>query len=263
VIKIPRVARVNSETQYYHLMVQGIAREEIFVSDSFKKFYLIKLRDIFKDIGIDILAYCIMSNHAHLLIRCQEIENLTSAMRRLNTTYALFYNGLQKRVGYVFRDRYRSEIIKEESHLLSCIVYIHNNPVKAGICKKPNEYQWSSYKEYIDSGDMINDNELILRGISSDIIQARIIFRGLHNRVYNENWIENKEDNPEYIEEAINDFVASTGEDIETIKNDNTRLYILINYLQGKTNISLRQIARILRINREKLRKIMSKTPSL
>ena len=71
-------------------------------------------------------------------------------MHKVNTLYAIYFNKKYNRVGYVFRDRYKSQAIYSEKQLYTCINYIHYNPVKAGICKIASEYEYSSYNEYID-----------------------------------------------------------------------------------------------------------------
>ena len=83
-------------------------------------------------------------------------------MKTLNEDYARYYNYVKNRVGYVYRDRYLSEPITNRNYLLNCISYIHNNPVKAGIVKKCEEYKYSSYNDYINKTNYINDDILEL-----------------------------------------------------------------------------------------------------
>ena len=101
--------------------------------------------------NIKIIAFCIMNNHAHLLINTDEIQELSKYMQKLNSMYAKYYNHMEnKRVGYVFRDRYKSEPILDKKQLLQCIKYIHQNPVKAGMIKDSKEYPYSSCHFYQD-----------------------------------------------------------------------------------------------------------------
>lgn len=78
-----------------------------------------------------LVAYCVMSNHAHILVYTEDIREISLFMKKVNTTYAIYYNKNEVRVGYVFANRYYSQSIKNERHLLTCIQYIHQNPVKA------------------------------------------------------------------------------------------------------------------------------------
>ena len=97
--------------------------------------YLQLINDIKKEFGIKVYAYCLMSNHVHMLAKDVN-EKLSFAMRRLNSRYAMYYNKKNDRVGYVFSDRYKSEVIETREYFLTCLRYIHQNPVKANICRK-------------------------------------------------------------------------------------------------------------------------------
>ena len=130
-------------------MVQGINKEYIFKKDRYINKYLQLLNEkIYKE-EIKIVAYCIMNNHAHLLIKVDDIKNLSIYMQKVNTVYAKYYNYMEKnRVGYVFRDRFKSEPILNRRQLIQCIKYIHRNPVKANMVQNEEEYQYSSYSNY-------------------------------------------------------------------------------------------------------------------
>ena len=130
-------------------MVQGIKREKIFGEDKLKRIFIRYLKEGALNNNIDIIAYCVMPNHAHILIYTDEQKNLTKLMHSINTRFAKRYNRIFNRCGYVFRDRYRCENIMAVDHLKCCIRYIHCNPVKANICAKCSDYNFSSYNEYL------------------------------------------------------------------------------------------------------------------
>ena len=134
---MPRIPRMYLDTEYFHVITQGLNKSYIFDSPIDIKYYIKNMYELKDKYDINIIAYCVMNNHAHILIRSRAIENLSKYMHDLNTRYGCYYNKKYKRVGYVFRDRYKAEGIYTESHLYSCIKYIYNNPVKAGICNKP------------------------------------------------------------------------------------------------------------------------------
>lgn len=143
-----RISRKSTVSNYYHVMVQGINKEYIFKNDFLKNKYknlLIKKSKLNK---IIIISYCIMSNHVHILIKTENNENLSKMMSQINSSYGKFYNKISNRVGYVFRDRYRAEPIYNINHLQNCIKYIHENPVKAGIVKRCENYLYSSFNDY-------------------------------------------------------------------------------------------------------------------
>ena len=83
-------------------------------------------------------------------------------MQKLNTSYSEFYNEINDRVGHVFRNRYKSQIILDQKHLYRCLAYIHNNPVKAGMVEKPSEYKYSSYNDYIQNNGIISKDVIKL-----------------------------------------------------------------------------------------------------
>ena len=147
---MPRLARKNFETSFYHIMVQGIKKEYIFRDTiSMEKYVKLILKEKEK-FGLELLAYCVMSNHAHILIYTEKISQMSEYMHTINQKFAQFYNKINnERVGYVFRDRFKSEPIYNEMQLIRCIKYIHSNPVKAKMVEKPIEYVYSSYKEYL------------------------------------------------------------------------------------------------------------------
>lgn len=115
--KVPRIARKDMETTFYHVLVQGINKSYIFNKREEILYYIKLMYELKEEYEIRIIAYCIMNNHAHLLIKVNKIENLSSYMHKMNMKYAMFYNRKYNRVGYVFRNRYRSEGIYNEKHL--------------------------------------------------------------------------------------------------------------------------------------------------
>ena len=154
---MPRMARKNLENGFFHIMIQGIKKEKIFYKGEYKEKY-IQLMKYFKEKQkIEIINYCVMNNHIHIIIYTEDIDELTIFMRKLNTTYALYYNKSENRVGYVFRNRFESKEIYNQDYLTKCIKYVHMNPVKAGITKTEGEYKYSSYNDYINKKGIITD----------------------------------------------------------------------------------------------------------
>lgn len=148
-----RIARKNINTPFLHVMVQGVNKEFIFNSDSEKKQYMDLLNENYTLYNIQILAYCIMGNHVHILFYAENIKELGLCMHAINTKYAISYNKKNNRCGAIFRNRYKIQPIENIHHLLCCINYIHQNPVKANIVKYCEDYKYSSYNDYLnDSG---------------------------------------------------------------------------------------------------------------
>lgn len=143
-----RISRNHLKSNFFHVIVQGINKEYIFEKETQKKVYLKFLFEKSENYDINIISFCIMDNHAHILLHINNIEDMSRFMKQINEKYALFYNREKNRVGYVFRNRYKSEPIYEERYLYQCIAYIHRNPVKAGITKLMDEYQFASTMQY-------------------------------------------------------------------------------------------------------------------
>jgi REP element-mobilizing transposase RayT len=151
---MPRSARKRSETGIYHVMVRGINRQEIFHDDEDCQKYLETLEKIKKESSCEIYAYCLMGNHLHLLIR-EGKEHIEQIMKRIGISYAYWYNWKYEHFGHVFQDRYKSECVNSDGYLMTVIRYIHNNPVKAGMVKKPELYKWSSCRAYYGEKDYL------------------------------------------------------------------------------------------------------------
>jgi len=102
-----------------------------------------------------------------------------AAIRKLNLTYAMWYNAIHKRVGHVYQNRYRSEIVTNDRHLLQVVRYVHNNPVKAGLAREAKQYAWSSYREYLEGADVISQEQMqFVLGLISNGNAGFVAFHG-------------------------------------------------------------------------------------
>jgi Transposase and inactivated derivatives len=147
-----RYARKTSQTGIYHIMVRGINGHNIFHDEDDYKRYLETLSRISDEGEAQVLGYCLMSNHVHLLIS-EGKDSISLIMKRLGGSYAYWYNWKYERKGYVFQDRFKSENVEDDAYLQTVIRYIHRNPVKAGIVEKPEAYLWSSSSVYLGGKD--------------------------------------------------------------------------------------------------------------
>ena len=96
-----------------------------------------------------------MGNHLHLLIH-ETKEPIEQIMKRIATRFVYWYNWKYYRKGHLFQDRFKSEVVEDDSYFLTVIRYIHQNPIKAGICKAVKEYEFSSYKEFFRNPYLID-----------------------------------------------------------------------------------------------------------
>jgi len=146
-------------------MLRGINRQSIFEDDIDRRTFLDILKDVKESKGLELYCYVLMDNHVHLLIRTGE-ETLGASMKRIAVRYALGYNARYERSGHLFQDRFNSEPIESENHLLAAVRYICQNPLKAKLCKTAGEYPWSSYREYLGIDKGITDTKLVLEMFS-------------------------------------------------------------------------------------------------
>ncbi len=146
-----RTKRRKSSTGLYHVFVRGINREQIFGQAREKQYFktiIIKYLGKYNQYDLEIHAYCIMSNHAHLVIRVDEKTKLSCFMSNILAEYAQYYNYKHKRNGHVFQNRFGSECIEDEKYYWNCIKYVHMNPVKAFTVPLATDYKYSSLMEY-------------------------------------------------------------------------------------------------------------------
>lgn len=144
---MPRKSRRKSLMGMYHVMTRGIDKLAVFEQTREKIRILSLIRENYEEYGIQIHAYCIMSNHIHLLIKA-ELKELASFMAKVLASYAIYYNYKHDRVGYVFQNRFKSQCIDEESYYWNCLRYIHMNPIHANLCPSIRDYKYSSIQEY-------------------------------------------------------------------------------------------------------------------
>lgn len=151
---MPRTMRKASSTDIYHVMIRGVDRMDIFRDDQDRHVFLSYLKMRLDESGGDICAWCLMTNHVHLLVRF-ELGVLSQFMRELGAQYALYFNSRHRRCGHLFQNRFKSEPVEDEAYFLTAVRYIHQNPAKAFMVKGCR-YRWSSFEEYL--GDPVIAN---------------------------------------------------------------------------------------------------------
>lgn len=144
-----RPQRIEFENAYYHVMNRGSGHRDIFDDANDREQFLITVTEAHKRFGIEIHAYCLMSNHYHLLIKTPE-GNLGRAMRHINGVFTQRFNRANATDGPLFRGRYKAILVDSDAYLLHLSKYIHLNPLAAGVVNDLEQYPWSSYSAYID-----------------------------------------------------------------------------------------------------------------
>nr|WP_297771412.1 transposase [uncultured Butyrivibrio sp.] len=126
-------------------MLRSVNQHIIFEEDSDYQKFLFILSDCKKKYDIDIYAYCLMNNHIHLLLNIPT-DKLASFFQSFGIRFVRWYNNKYARSGHLFQDRFYSSAIESERAFLSALIYIHNNPVRANMCRYVSEYRWSSIR---------------------------------------------------------------------------------------------------------------------
>jgi REP element-mobilizing transposase RayT len=142
-----RPTRLEAEGAVYHVIARGNERRAIFRDDRDREEYLARVARYRERFGFKLLAYCLMDNHLHLAIERGPVE-LSRVMRSLHGPYTQWFNVRHGRVGHLFQGRYKALLVERDRYLLALVRYIHENPVKAGVVRRPQEYPWSSDRYY-------------------------------------------------------------------------------------------------------------------
>ena len=173
-----RPLRIEFEGAVYHVTARGNARQDIFLHDEDRAEFLNVFADVVDRFDWNCHAYCLMSNHYHLLIEIPK-ANLSKGMRQLNGVYTQGFNRRHGRVGHVLQGRFESILIEKESHLLELARYVVLNPVRVGMVSHARLWRWSSYRA--TSGETLTPKFLttdwILSQFDKDIHQAQMAYR--------------------------------------------------------------------------------------
>lgn len=182
---MPRKAREESGTGIFHVMMRGINHQTIFEApEDYYQFIatLDRMRFRYDDEGTPsgsnctYYAYCLMSNHFHLLIRERE-ESVGETIKRIASSYVYYYNRKYGRDGHLFKERFKSEPVNDMAYFTTLLRYIHQNPVKAGIVEHVRDYEFSSWGEYdgsVDSVFQICNVDTVLKRIPFEDLDALV-----------------------------------------------------------------------------------------
>ena len=243
-IKVPRQARAKSKTGVYHIMLRGINRQQIFEDDEDRKRFLETLYKYKEQCGYSIYAYCLMGNHIHLLLK-EGKEDLTLMFKRIAGSYVYWYNWKYHRSGHLFQDRFKSEPINDDAYLLTVLRYIHENPVAAGLCKKINNYKYSSIGEYLEKEELV-DTEFVLSMITKEE------FIKFHEQESSEHCLDIEENYRLTDQEALEIIHKITkcknSTEIQKLEKTKRNVFVHQLYLKG---LSIRQICRLTGISKK------------
>lgn len=247
---MPRKPRAMTLSEINHIMLRGIGHMDLFFkTEDFQRFTETLMR-FQKTDDITIYAYCLMSNHVHLLVKAAP-EKIPVFLKRVEVSYATYFNGIYQHVGHLFQNRYKSEAVTDKAYFLTALKYILLNPQAAGICSW-REYKWSSGHCYITGeNDRITDCQMAIEllGTQEEIIR---FVDSKNDRSGEMKFIEPEEKGKRFSEEeALAIICRISGNDnptrIKALKK--VERNTVLNQLK-KAGLSIRQIERITGINR-------------
>ena len=145
-----RPLRIEYPGAFYHVTSRGNEQKDVFRNKRDREKFLEYLASASERYAAVIHAYCLMNNHYHLLLETPD-GNLSRIMMHINGAYTTYFNVKRKRAGHLFQGRYKAILVDADDYLSELSCYIHLNPVRAGIVERPEQYQWSSYRNYTGS----------------------------------------------------------------------------------------------------------------
>ena len=177
---MPRSARLDVPDVLQHVMARGIEGRDIFRDKKDREAFLKRLSDLVTKGNIQLLAWCLMPNHFHLLLRTHGMS-LATMMRRLMTGYAVWHNRRHDRKGHLFQNRYKSIVVEEDPYFLELVRYIHLNPVRAKILESMSEldrFPYTGHSVLMGYRKLkVQDVEWVLSFFGTRMVAARRRYR--------------------------------------------------------------------------------------
>ncbi len=156
---MPRIARVCAAGYPHHITQRGNNKEKAFFDDEDRRFYLDVLRRYKDKNQMKILAYCLMGNHVHILAVPEKETSLAKGIGGTNLLYTQYINRKYNRSGRLWQNRFFSSVVEHEPYLWALMRYIEQNPVRAKLVKRAEDYEWSSARAHISGikDDLLSD----------------------------------------------------------------------------------------------------------
>ena len=259
---MPRPPRLYSNSKIYHIILKGIDDQDIFYDDRDREYFLKQISITKAEFNYMLYSYSLMSNHVHLVIKCQDVF-LSKCIQSLLIRYVYYFNKKYKRKGPLVQSRFKSKQVESLQYFIDVCRYVHRNPENAGIELTQN-YKWSSYREYTGRKKLI-DKETLLHYYEDDVNKFIEDTIKTVNEKNIEDYIEYEmigKLNDEQLAEAIVSKLRI--EDISDIpsffKNkDGEELERCIREIKNIQGINRNQVARVTRLGRKRVDKFWDK----
>ena len=174
---MPRPLRVQAPNTTYHVTGHSTDRWRLFVAHRDREHLIEIFSGVVEKCEWTCLGFCLMDTHYHFLFRAAH-ANIAAGMQVLNSRYAQAFNQRHARPGHLFRARYNAVVVEHAGHLLWVVRYIARNPVEAGLCAAPSDWQWSSYPGLVGEGTrwsfLARDEVFGLFGADEAVAAARL-----------------------------------------------------------------------------------------
>ncbi|MBQ7876466.1 MAG: transposase [Clostridia bacterium] len=229
-------------------MFRGHNKNEIFLANRDYQKFLELLQELKEKKMFEIYAFCLMTNHVHLVIKESVPREISDIMKRLIGSYTQWFNYKYGKSGSLTESRYKSRTVETDEYFLHLIRYIHQNPIKAGIVEKINEYKWSSYENYLADNPGLVNTEFLLE------ILPKHSYEEFHMENENNEFTLYHDDrvNTTEIMMAIKSMGIKDADELRYMREE--RRDVVIRKL--KEDFSLRQIERVTGISRYKIKNI-------
>lgn len=165
---MPRQARQRAESGTYHVLLRGVNKDAVFLEDEDRAWFLRSLLLTKEASGCVVLAYCLMTNHVHLVVQTP-VEPISEVMKRLGVRYVGWFNRKYGRVGHLYQNRFASLPVEDDAYLVTLLRYVWNNPVKAGLVVRAEDYPWSSRSPLRRDGHLV-DTDVLRRLVPADVL---------------------------------------------------------------------------------------------
>lgn len=176
---MPRRKRIYLPGFPYHLVQRGNNRQPCFLQREDFSAYLDLWREKSRWYGVEVHAYCLMTNHVHFIVSSEGDGAISNTMKVVGSRYAYWYNKQHGRSGTVWEGRHRSSLIDSEIYLLTCMRYVELNPVRANMVTRPSSYEWSSYSLNTTPGESWLSSHPVYLALGSDAVERTNAYRRL------------------------------------------------------------------------------------